>query len=140
MNLQDMLNFILSLFNTKKTINWKRGEPQEGGVFSTISLDWDSWTGEGLERPEVMIPAGTYSLAWHNSPHLNGARVLILLNVPGRSEILIHWGNQESNSDGCLLCGLVKDGDDIDSTQIACKQLFSQVDAVGVENVQITIQ
>lgn len=50
------------------------------------------------------IPAGTYiiTLGWSkaramNVPHVN--------NVPGFSEIEIHWGNYPKDTEGCLLVG-----------------------------------
>ena len=120
-------------------IIWTRNDQNDNGVFASVSLDWNTASYAGLENPQFEIPAGTYGLEWHISPHLNNARVPMLQNVPGRSEILIHWGNSDSCSLGCLLCGLCRDGSNIDSTQTACNQLFTLIDSVGIENVQITV-
>lgn len=151
MNWQDLFNQILSFFSTKtpvtpisstsgmNTIYLKRRPVTSAGVFGTITLSWDSWTGESLENTTLIIPTGTFNLEWHVSPHLNNATVPMLINVPGRTEILIHWGNVESCSEGCILCGIVQDGNSIDSTQTACQQLYAKINAVGIETVQIVI-
>ena len=44
-----------------------------------------------LERPGVAIPAGRYKVGLYPSPHFQ--RLMpILQNVPGRNDILLHWG------------------------------------------------
>lgn len=58
------------------------------------------------------IPEGTYRCAKWKSPTFGG--VYLLRSVPGRSYILIHWGNWAgdeekglyANTDGCILVGL----------------------------------
>ena len=150
MNWQDILNLIVNAFNTgttsspvvtiQKMILIKRNDTSPAGIFGTISLNWDSWVGVSLENYLLAIPTGTYSLEWHESPHLGNATVPMLVDVPGRTEILLHWGNVESCSEGCILCGTTRDGNAIDTTQAACKILFSKIDTVGIENVKITIE
>ena len=120
-------------------INLTRLDSSDAGVFGKVELDWDSWNGVSLERMSVEIPVGTYALQWHISPHLDGARVPMLIGVPNRTEILIHWGNTENCSDGCILIGSQRDGDAIDSTRAACKTLFSLIDSIGIENCQLAI-
>ena len=63
-----------------------------------------------LERPWLdnqpdlsSIPTGTYQVSAYSSPaHPN---VWELQNVPNRTSILIHNGNTEADSSGCLICG-----------------------------------
>ena len=63
-----------------------------------------------MERPWLnndpkvsCIPTGTYSCIRHNSPsHPNTWEVT---GVPDRSEILIHNGNIDTQSEGCILVG-----------------------------------
>lgn len=121
-------------------INIVRLDSSDAGVFGKIELDWDSWQGVSLERMAVEIPAGTYSLEWHISPHLNGATVPMLCDVANRDYVLLHWGNTENCTDGCILIGKVRDGNAIDNTQIACKQLFALINQVGIEQVSLTIR
>jgi len=121
------------------TINLIRLESNDSGVFGKVTLDWDGSEFVSLERMAVEIPSGTYKLSWHVSQHLNGATVPMLVDVPNRSYILIHWGNTQTCSDGCILVGSQRDGDAIDSTQLACKTLFALIGTIGIENCQIQI-
>lgn len=154
MNWQDFIQFILSLISKSQvnnptpnqtpsinTILIQRGplEPN-AGIFGYGNLTWDSFKFTSLENEKLFIPAGIYKLEWHVSPHLGNATVPMLIGVPGRSEILLHWGNFEACSEGCILCGTVRDGNDIDFTQETCKELFAKINAVGIENCQIEIK
>lgn len=49
------------------------------------------------------IPAGTYQCVHHDGPHFQN--VWELLDVPGRSAVLIHWGNTDKDTRGCILVG-----------------------------------
>lgn len=55
-------------------------------------------------KPQIScIPAGTYkATAYSGTKYKN---VWIVNDVPGRSAILIHWGNTEANTAGCILLG-----------------------------------
>ena len=56
------------------------------------------------------IPTGQYIVKKHNSPTFG--KTFHVLNVEGRSEILIHKGNFNRDTKGCILLG--KDFIDID--------------------------
>ena len=65
-----------------------------------------------LERPKVSlkgepicIPSGTYKTKMVYSPHFK-IKLPQLLNVPCRTNILIHAGNYVKDTDGCILVGL----------------------------------
>lgn len=49
------------------------------------------------------IPDGKYLVTKHSGTRYKD--VWKLNNVPGRSAILIHWGNTEADTDGCVLVG-----------------------------------
>src|ERR1051326_695627 len=59
-------------------------------------------------QKEGRIPAGTYDGDVHQSPSLN-RDVVGVLNVPNRSDILIHQGNEPENSTGCILVAGARD-------------------------------
>jgi hypothetical protein len=94
-----------------------------------------------LERIAVVIPSGVYKLGLYPSPHFN--RLMpILLDVPGRSDILLHWGNYPQNSDGCILVGEQRDlaSEEIFSTREAFNELFPLIQAgVNTEGCEIEI-
>lgn len=53
---------------------------------------------------ETAIPAGTYKVTLERSPRFK--RILPLLhNVPGFTGILIHSGNTDKHTSGCILVG-----------------------------------
>ena len=64
----------------------------------TMELPWFN-----NQRKISCIPAGSYQVRKHNSPSLG--KVFKVFDVPDRSEILIHKGNYNSNSLGCILVG-----------------------------------
>lgn len=87
----------------------------------TVGALWDdfgnfqSYIGELPERGNMRrisrIPAGSYRVVAHDSPRFK--RCWLLMDVPGRSNILIHRGNffgdtaqgWKTHSQGCLIVG-----------------------------------
>ena len=65
----------------------------------------------GVKVPgKTRIPEGTYRLAWRDAGRwatrfkregLPGS--LELRDVPGFSDVLIHWGNSQTDTEGCVL-------------------------------------
>lgn len=78
----------------------------EGKQFCTLELPW-----RGNQRKVSCIPPGTYAARIVDSPKFG--KVYEVQGVPGRSEILIHWGNWagdvsrglKSDVLGCILLG-----------------------------------
>lgn len=50
------------------------------------------------------IPEGQYICKRHNSSKY-GSNIWKVTNVEGRSFILIHWGNLDDHTEGCILTG-----------------------------------
>lgn len=94
-----------------------------------------------LERPGVAIPAGRYKVGLYPSPHFQ--RLMpILQNVPGRNDILLHWGNYPTDSEGCILVGKQRDlsTDEIFQTRAMFDELFLPIQAaVETEGAVVTI-
>lgn len=93
-----------------------------GLYFDTLELPWRN------NAPRVScIPAGRYDLVKRNSPKYGDH--FHVLNVPNRSYILIHHGNYNRDTLGCILVGIgVKDinGDgelDVLNSRAAMKRL-----------------
>lgn len=87
----------------------KRQRQNENGTFGIMLMN-DEQICVTCERPwqdnepdVSCIPLGTYDVVKYSSPaHPN---VWHVLNVPDRSDILIHNGNYPQDSAGCILVG-----------------------------------
>jgi Family of unknown function (DUF5675) len=90
-----------SLVREPSTSDGTLGEmftPEGDHLCFTMELPWND-----NEPDKSCIPTGTYTCVPHNSAAHPGTWEL--LNVPGRSEILIHTGNTDADSLGCILVG-----------------------------------
>jgi len=63
----------------------------------------DKWRNN--EKMVSCIPTGIYKIRRHTSP--NFGNCFKVLDVPNRSEILIHAGNTHKDTNGCILLGLM---------------------------------
>lgn len=88
------------------------------------------------------IPDGTYLLTHHNSPTYG--KCLKLHSVDGRTDILMHYGNFNTNTQGCILVGdgfkdINKDGTvDITNSRATCLLLFSMLSPYTQHKVTLT--
>jgi hypothetical protein len=95
-----------------------------------------------LERPGVAILSGRYKLSLYPSPHF-GRLMPMLDDVPGRENILIHWGSYPTDSEGCILIGEQRDLTlgEIFYTREAFNELFPVIQAaVNTEGAWITVK
>lgn len=97
---------------------------------------------------ETRIPAGTYNIIprhhgrFYNSYNARWGHpfVLELVGVPGFTDILIHTGNTDDHTEGCILVGLSLNGFTIGKSRDAYVKLFNMVkEAVQSHNCTITI-
>ena len=72
------------------------------GKPSFVTLE-DAWKGNA--KQVSCIPTGTYKIVRHKSPRFG--KTYKVLDVPDRSEILIHAGNTHEDTQGCILVGLM---------------------------------
>jgi len=113
-----------------------------------VSDVYECFTLEDVERaPGVKvhgataIPAGTYPVIIDYSPHF-GKDLPHIMDVPMFSEIRIHWGNTDLNTDGCILVGTTwAGGDFIGNSVKAFDHLLPQIETAlkAGEKVFITI-
>lgn len=96
-------------------------------TFGDLSID-GAFECHTLERPEVQIPSGTYSVEITFSPRFQ--RLLPLLDsVPGRTDIRIHAGNWPRDTEGCILVGQTLGVDMILSSLLALNPLVEKIQA-----------
>ena len=87
----------------------------------------DHWPEDGVKIPgETCIPAGAYQVILNQSPKF-GHTMPRLLNVPGFDGILIHKGNTDADTHGCVLVGAQKSADRIFNCSDVWQNLFDQM-------------
>lgn len=84
------------------------------------------------------IPEGTYKVQIHNSPRFGNC--LKVLNVPNRTDILIHSGNTDKDTKGCILIGciLIKPQLNLSQSKIALNQLLSTISSNNTIELNIS--
>ncbi|EGX7729445.1 hypothetical protein JHF43_001567, partial [Campylobacter jejuni] len=103
-------------------------------LFECFSLEEDK---EGLESgKDLRIPTGVYNLRRHSPSRFENTLRSItkkdddtMINVynddvPSSRAILIHWGNTDKDTQGCILLGLTKDNNNesVGQSRQACKE------------------
>jgi len=105
----------------------------EHGTFGTLSLEGDPFTFFTVEdewranaRAVSCIPSGVYPLR-RTIYHKHGYPTYEVADVPDRERILVHPGNTEEDTMGCILpglaLGLVTVGRDEETGQAHAKKL-----------------
>lgn len=126
-------------------------------LFECFSLEEDK---EGVERnKDLRIPEGIYNLERHTGSSFNisgrktvaGVKVLkdddFVINVyneevPLDRRILIHWGNTDKDTEGCILLGLTKDNNNesIGQSRQACKEFYDLMYNQDLSNIKLNIR
>jgi hypothetical protein len=106
-------------------------------TFGRLTVDQDRayYT---LERPDVQIPPGTYSVEITYSPRFK-LPLPLLDSVPGRTDIRIHMGNWPRDTEGCILVGMEKGPDMITHSRIALNSLVAQIEAALAAREPVSI-
>jgi hypothetical protein len=87
---------------------------------------------------KTAIPAGTYPIVITYSPKFKRELPLIF-NVPGFSGVRIHPGNDENDTEGCILVGENKVKGKVINSQVTFLKLFSilktypQIDTIEIK-------
>lgn len=104
-----------------------------GSKFYTLELP----VRDGL--PGSAIPTGRYPIELAPSPkflatgehdpwvEIYAGQMPHVVQIPGRSLIMIHWGNTPHDTDGCILVGLHHDLDQVGESRKAFEQLFDLI-------------
>ncbi|EIJ3178952.1 hypothetical protein MJ492_001961, partial [Campylobacter coli] len=113
-------------------------DDEEKILFECFSLEEDK---EGLESgKDLRIPEGNYNLKRHSPSRFENTLRSItkkddtMINVyndevPSSRAILIHWGNTDKDTQGCILLGLTKDNNNesVGQSRQACKEFYDLV-------------
>lgn len=89
---------------------------------------------------ETAIPPGRYEVVLTNSPRFK--RIMPrLLNVPGYEGVLIHWGNDARQTEGCLLIGSYnpENPDWVSSSRKTFDRLYETLANIHDETIWLTI-
>lgn len=116
------------------------GELTDGADLNLFTLELP--VRDGL--PGSAIPSGTFPLANRISPRF-GRNVPHVDAIPNRSNILIHWGNTATDTEGCILVGMSYERDNphfIGRSREAFDKLYGEFTAALVrgESVTLTVQ
>ncbi|EJV0355836.1 hypothetical protein N5188_000698 [Campylobacter coli] len=120
-------------------------------LFECFSLEEDK---EGLESgKDLRIPEGNYNLKRHSPSRFENTLRSItkkdddtMINVynnevPASRAILIHWGNTDKDTEGCILLGLTKDNNNesIGQSRQACKEFYDLMHGKNLEDIKLEI-
>jgi len=85
-------------------------------------------------KGETAIPKGVYPLGTRWSPKFSGAynhEMIWVKDVPNFEFILIHWGNTDDDTDGCLIVGdkigVVKGQEGVLNSRATYLKLYNKV-------------
>ncbi|EMC3823865.1 hypothetical protein VDN00_000293 [Campylobacter jejuni] len=120
-------------------------------LFECFSLEEDK---EGLESgKDLRIPEGNYNLKRHSPSRFENTLRSItkkdddtMINVynddvPSSRAILIHWGNTDKDTEGCILLGLTKDNNNesVGQSRLACKEFYDLMYGKNLEDIKLEI-
>lgn len=121
-------------------------------LFECFSLEEDK---EGLESgKDLRIPEGNYNLKRHSPSRFENTLRSItkkdddtMINVynddvPSSRAILIHWGNTDKDTQGCILLGLTKDNNNesVGQSRQACKEFYYLMYNQDLSNIKLNIR
>lgn len=131
-----MKRFLLIRLESNATATYGQLLDAEGKqVCVTLELPW-----RDNQHGTSCIPAGTYTAKRRFSPKHHG-EVFGLLDVPGRSDIEIHAGNNAADSLGCILLGSAFGFVNEEHGIVESRRAFSQFMAslVGVDAFTLVV-
>lgn len=119
------LSVIRDRYTDKSTV----GMADIDGVFQCYTLE------PACHAEHPCIPAGTYKAKKGDSAHF-GYTVILVLDVPKRTDIEWHVGNFPSSTKGCTVVGQTRDTDFVGNSERAFVELMSKLpDEFAVEYV-----
>ncbi len=97
------------------------------GTHGQIEDEWGNVLCYTIERnDDKLAPVGIFNCVPHVKSN-NGQHCWMLENVPGRTGILIHTGNTEYDSEGCIIIGLQANGEGVSESVLALQKLQARL-------------
>uniref|UniRef100_UPI000575EF6E DUF5675 family protein n=1 Tax=Campylobacter jejuni TaxID=197 RepID=UPI000575EF6E len=102
---------------------------------------------------DLRIPEGNYNLKRHSPSRFENTLISItkkdddtMINVyndevPASRAILIHWGNTDKDTQGCILLGLTKDNNNesVGQSRQACKEFYDLMYKKDLSEIKLEI-
>ncbi|ECR1511898.1 hypothetical protein F0J67_09450, partial [Campylobacter jejuni] len=101
---------------------------------------------------DLRIPEGNYNLKRHSPSRFENTLRSItkkddtMINVyndevPSSRAILIHWGNTDKDTQGCILLGLTKDNNNesVGQSRQACKEFYDLMYKKDLSEIKLEI-
>ena len=124
-----------------------RSQYRPDGIFGTLTADgtWIAATLEHAYESEggewyAKIPDGTYTCVrgQHQLAHGGPFETFEVTGVPGHTGLLIHCGNFDRDSEGCILVGTSVAGDHIAASREAFERLMAL--QAGINQFQLEVR
>lgn len=130
-----------------KLITLTRVEYSSKGIFGMLEDDKESFLLNTLERAYESgqntfipkVPRGTYTCVRgdHKLLTLLPFETFEVTGVIDHSGILFHPGNKETDSEGCILLGLFRNGDVILSSRAAFYEFMKALDGINTFTLEV---
>lgn len=122
-----------------------RKRATEAGIFGVLSTSCGGWSCVTLEHAyptdngyAPKIPPGSYTCVF--GPHMlhsGPIDTFEITGVPGHSGVLFHYGNTNTDSDGCVLLGRYDAGDCILKSREAFEEFLRQQSGLTTFQLQV---
>lgn len=149
----------LTLKRIAKKLNYTIGKLYINGIYECDTLeDRDRGLDASMSletinkikvKNETAIPTGTYAITLNTvSPRFGGraqysfcnGKLPRLLNVKGYDGVLIHIGNTDKDSSGCILVGQNKKVGQVINSTATFRNLYTKIDAANRKGEKIIIK
>jgi Family of unknown function (DUF5675) len=125
----------LDLYRVTAAPDYTLGQLNVNGQAECVTLELP--VRDGL--PGSAIPDGTYPVVLAPSPKFEAStdpwiqnyasQMPHVIHIPNRTLIMIHWGNVEADTDGCILVGQRAETGFIANSRLAFAALFVKIQA-----------
>ena len=123
------------------------GELSIDGDFTCYTLELpikDGLPGSAIpdgRYPVVLAPSPKFELSTDPCVATYAGEIPHLYHIPDRTNILIHWGNDEADTEGCILVGTSRSDAFVGNSRLAFSQLMEKLRAVpSADTTFITVR